>query len=185
MTSVSLIFVIVGLQAVQPFSGFLKRPKVRRVHMAESILDSSAQQLQSAEAKVTYLGEQTKPIGTVIFCSKGYKPALEHFPAVQRSRHTYTNDTSRYTQEFAVEPDEFQRMLTAVKPVLKASETYSGPEFLSFAVLRQTMNGIEGREFHIAPSTAKDFYTKLIGAMEANNIKGRKALGRQFAAVCP
>ena len=153
--------------------------------MAESILDSSAQQLQSAEAKVTYLGEQTKPIGTVIFCSRGNKPAVEHFLAVQRSRNPYTNDTSRYTQEFAVEPGEFQRMLTAVKPVLKASETYGGPEFLSFSVVRQTMNRIEGKEFHIAPSTAKDFYTKLIGAMEASNIQGRKVLGRQFAAVCP
>src|SRR5690242_19986638 len=97
---VPLIFLIVGLQAFQPLSGFRKGPKVSGLHMAELILDASAQELQSAAAKVTYLGEQTKPIGTVIVCSRGNKPALEHSLAVQRSSNPYTNDTSRYTQEF-------------------------------------------------------------------------------------
>ncbi|MGD0459835.1 MAG: hypothetical protein ABSC21_19065 [Terriglobia bacterium] len=153
--------------------------------MAESILDAAAEQLTSAGAKITYLGEQTKPIGTVIFYSRGHEPAMEDFLRVQRMHRPYTNDRSPYTSHFAVEAEEFRRMLSALKPLLTGADVAGTHELLSFSVVRTTGGRTVGQEFHIGAQLAREFYAALIDALNKDNPVGRAILEKQFSAVCP
>src|SRR5262249_54132051 len=40
-------------------------------------------QFQNAQAKITYAGEQTRPVLTIVFHTEGYKLSMERFRAVQ------------------------------------------------------------------------------------------------------
>jgi hypothetical protein len=153
--------------------------------MAESILDAAAEELKSAEAKITYLGEQSKPIGTVVFYARGYQPVMEDFLDVQSRRQLYSNDKSPYTSQFAVEPDEFRRMLSAVKPLLTRVGVAGTREFLSFSVARRADTRIVGQEFHVGAQSAREFYAALIGALNEDNASGRAIVQKQCTAVCP
>jgi hypothetical protein len=152
--------------------------------MSESILDTAPEELKSAEAKITYLGEQSKPIATVVFYSRGHQPAMEDFLYVQKGRQPYTNDRSPYTLQFTVEPTEFAHMLNAVGPLLKASVS-GKQDFLSFSVVRRAGMGIVGQEFHVSAQSAAEFYPALIGALNQDNSPARAILEKQFAAVFP
>lgn len=153
--------------------------------MAESILDTNESQLTSAQAKITYLGSQLKPIPTVIFSSAGYQPQLERFLEVQRGHELYQNDQTPYTMQFSVEAAVFRRILVAIKPVVARPSAASGPEFLSFSVLREVAHKVEGHEFRIGRTTGAEFYERLLGALDPEDTGGRAAVTKQFQAVYP
>lgn len=153
--------------------------------MAESILDATEQQLKRAQAKITYLGEQTKPIPTVVFFTEGHKPSRNSFLKVQRSPHPYTNDELPYTVQFSVTAFEFRRILSTLKPVLTKEEIGKGPQFLSFSIVRENGSQIEGHEFAIGPSFGEVFYRRLISALEPKNEAARTGLAKQFRNVYP
>lgn len=160
-------------------------PEKGKFVMSEKILDATEEQLQSAQAKITYLGEQEKPIHTVIFFTEVHTVALDHFTSVQRSPEPYTNDGLPYTKQFSVTAKEFQRVLSAVKPIVTKIDAAKGPEFISFSVTRNTDVGFEGHEFRIGPASARPFYQNLIDALDTQNRFGRDVLIRQFTNIYP
>ncbi len=154
--------------------------------MTESILDATQEQLKSGQAKITYLGTQSKPIATVIFHTEGHKVLLERFTEVQRSGKPYTNDELPYTSQFSVTPSEFARMLSAVKSLLIKTNTDPPPSaFISFTVACEAQGSVEGQEFHISSEVGQEFYKKLIGALNPENKVGRSALTKQFSNIYP
>lgn len=153
--------------------------------MVNTIFHATEKQLESAQAKVSYLGEQLKPIPTVVFHAKDPVLSIEHFLEVQPTPTPYPNDTLPYTKEFAVTPAEFRRMLLAVEPIVTAEHAAQGPEFLSFAVVREERSRVTGREYRVGPASAPQFYRALIDALDAANVVGRSTLERQFISVCP
>jgi len=155
------------------------------IYMAEAILEATAIQLKTAQAKITYLGEQTKPIATVVFSTEGYGVEINRFLKVQTSPEPYMNDGLPYTKYFTVTSEEFHRILSAVKPVVVKREDFHGRDFLSFSVTRETGTGIEGQEFCIGSHTGKEFYEKLIAALAPENHLGREILTKQFVNVLP
>jgi hypothetical protein len=160
-------------------------PQKPEVTMTESILDATEQQLRLARAKITYLGEQTKPVPTVVFRTEGSKPSMEHFLQFQRNRQQYSNDEMPYTKTFLLSPAEFRRALQAVKPVVTDPAAAMGPDFLSFVVVSEADTGLSGQEFLIAPRAGKAFYQKLIGALDPENKTARDTLTSQFRNVIP
>jgi hypothetical protein len=151
--------------------------------MAESILEATSQQLRQAQAKITYLGPQTKPIPTVVFGTEGWEIAKDAFIKVQS--RPYANDELPYTARFTVKPAEFNRILLAVKPLVLKEDVAKGGEFLSFAIVRQANGEYTGHEFRIGPLCGKQFYERIIGALEPENHLGRAALTKQFRNVLP
>ena len=174
-------------------SASLLKPSVLNSHMSEKhevvmtekILDATEEQLKLAQAKITYLGEQEKPIPTVVFSTEGHKVSLACFLNVQRSPKPYANDEMPYTRYFSVTPREFQRMLSAVKPIITRIDAAKGPEFISFCVIRKIDADFEGHEFRIGPASGKTFCQKLIGALDAQNQFGRDELIKQFTNIYP
>jgi hypothetical protein len=153
--------------------------------MSESILSSTAEQLQKAQAKITYLGEQSKPIATVVFHSSGHKANMEKFARFHRESELYTNDELPYTRFFAVTPREFSDVLASLKRVLSDPAASRGPDFLSFTVLREEGYNIEGHEFKIGPEAGKDFYGAVLNALNEDNELGRQTVQKQLLDIFP
>lgn len=149
--------------------------------MAESILDATEQQLATAQAKVTFLGTQTKPIATVTFAPEGQVVSMDRFLAVQPGGQPYSNDGLPYTEHFAVTPAEFRRVLGALKPVLTGPEAARPPLILSFTVVGDAGGG----DFRIARDAARRFYLVLINSLDPENHRGRTLLHNQLAAALP
>ena len=152
--------------------------------MNESILDATIDQLRMAQAKITYLGTQSKPIPTVIFFTEGHHVDLDQFASVQQHGKAYPNDDLPYTMQFTVRPEELRRILDALKPVLAGNDKVSGPVILSFTVTRSERTVI-GHEFRIHTVAAPRFYSALVNALDAGNELGRTALNKQSAAALP
>ncbi len=151
--------------------------------MSESILNATEEQLKNAQAKITYLGEQSKPIPTVVFFTEEHDFSMNRFTQLHRTHKEYDNDSLPYTMQFTVKPVEFKRLLHALKPLLSKEDIAKGEEFLSFCVVYKTDLGQEGYEFLINASSARSFYEILIDALEPDNEVGRKALTKQFKTV--
>ena len=166
------------------FAGCALQQHTGRVRsaMAESILNATEEQLKEAQAKITYLGPQDKPIATVVFFSTGHTVSMAQFAHVQESRAPYQNDELPYTTRFEVKPAELRRMLQAVRSVLSRSD---GMPLLSFTVMRNAATSIDGHEFRIGRNSAKAFYEQLIGALDPENAAGRQALTKQFQNAVP
>ena len=147
--------------------------------MAQSILDSSEDQLKMAQAKITYLGEQTKPIPTIAFYTEGHRLAMETFVQFQQGQREYDNDSLPYTQTFRVTPVEFRRLLLAAKPRLIPAAKSANPNYLSFCVVRKEAGGQVGEEFWIEPAAGAVFHRAVMEALESQNDAGRKALAGQ------
>ena len=153
--------------------------------MSQLILDSTEAQLQNAQAKITYLGEQTKPIATVVFHTSGYKVIMRDFAKLHRTGHLYTNDELPYTRFFAVTPQEFSEVLRSLKPVLSDPAVSQGPDFLSFMVLRKEDSNMEGHEFKIGSAAGKSFYQVILKALREDNELGKQILEKQFIDTFP
>lgn len=151
--------------------------------MSPYILEANEEQLRSAQAKITYLGTQEKPIPTVVFASQGHNLAMQDFLPVQKTAQPYANDESPYVLSFTVGPFEFRRMLLAVEPI--CTEESQPSRILSFTVVLVEASHIEGQEFFITSNNSQAFYQELLKALDAGNEKGRSALLRQFRAVSP
>ena len=152
--------------------------------MNESILGATIDQLRTAQAKITYLGTQSKPIPTVVFSTEGHHVDLQQFTSVQQLRKPYPNDELPDTMQFTVQPEEFRRILDTLKPVLAENDKASGPVILSFSVVRSTPTAT-GHEFRIHRDTARRFYAALVNALDAGNEPGRAALNKQSSVALP
>jgi hypothetical protein len=179
------IFIAVICIIVEAACALAHAPERTKANMAESILDATEEQLKSAQAKITYLGEQLKPIPTVLFFAEGHEVSMSPFLDAQKAHEPYTNDEMPYTKRFSVAPAEFRRMLSVIKPIVTAADAAKGPEFISFTVVRKTQAGFEGHEFRIGPASGEEFYRKLIDALKPGNEAGRSALSKQFANIYP
>ena len=151
--------------------------------MSNFILDSTASDLKNAQIKITWLGEQTKPISTVIFYSSGYSVKLEQFAQFHPTKKLYGNDSLPYTKTFSVNTSELGRMLSSIKPVISKIKGPSKEEFISFTLVIEKNKKFIGEEFRIGESAGRKFYVDLIGALDGSNDEGNKILSTQFANI--
>ncbi len=152
--------------------------------MPSSIWTATDAQLSSAQAKVTYLGEQTKVVPSVAFSVAGHRLAMVRFLDVQRSRRPYINDESLATKQFAVPVDVFRRILLAVRPIVTPDEE-RGPEFLSFTVVTGAGAALVGEEHLIGQAKGKKFYTALLQALPPDEAQAQNIIRAQFRNVYP
>ena len=69
--------------------------------MNSVILDATENQLRRSQAKLTFLGPQTKPIPTVVLFAEGHVPSMETFVRYHHARRPYENDDLPYTGRVA------------------------------------------------------------------------------------
>jgi hypothetical protein len=149
--------------------------------MPESILDASETELGGAQAKITFLGTQTKPVGTLTFSSEGHQVLMDRFIAFQAAGRPYANDGLPSTEHFSVNPAEFHRMLAAIRPILLEANTATGGVTLSFVLVV----GAGGGEFRMNADIGRSFYPALIKSLDPGNDLGRTLLRKQFMKALP
>jgi hypothetical protein len=170
----------------------------KRVETDTRLLGATENDLKTAQAKISYLGNQLRPIRNVVFTSDANKLSLDLFYDVQREK--YNNDEKREahlqvlrelpatangpipisSRIFAVSPREFADILEAVKPVLTKEGVAEDSDFLAFVVIYKKDDKFRGQEFRIGSDFAEDFYLKLRGALDRENTAGRKIVTSQF-----
>ena len=147
--------------------------------MATSILDATEEQLVHAQAKITYLGEQDKPVLSLVILLAGNDLSMDMFVEVQTAAQPYDNDTLDRIERANVSVGEFRAVLEAVKPVVTAPKAAHGPAFLSFCVVRKSDDGVVGEEFRIGPGAAAEFYDVFTAALHPDNKAAAEVLERQ------
>jgi len=153
--------------------------------MSQPILFFTEAQLHNAQAKITYLGLQTKPIATVVFHTGGHKVLMRDFAKFHLAGELYTNDELPYTRLFAVTPQEFAEVLQVLQPVLSDPAVSQGSDFLSFTVLRKENSNLDGHEFKIGSVAGKSFYQAILKALRKDNELGKQILQKQFIDIFP
>lgn len=157
----------------------LQGPERFRSVMATSIFDATEEDLAHAQAKITYLGEQDKPILTVVIAPPGHVVSMDMFLQVQAAPQAYDNDTLDQIERVEVTPAEFRAALGAIKAIVTANGAAGGPDFLSFCTVVESNEGVVGEEFRIGPDAAPGFYDAWTAALDSDNKAAGETLERQ------
>lgn len=80
------------------------------------IWEPTSAMLNGAQAKLTWLGTQSKPIPTVVFSVA--EISVPAFQALQGDTMPYGNDSTPYTRSFKINAKQFQDCLDGLHPVL-------------------------------------------------------------------
>lgn len=141
--------------------------------------------LRLAQGKLTYIGEQTKAIGTVIFRVPVRPVVMDRFVSLHGSRSPYANDELPYTVEFEVSPGEMTRIaaLTGTLPgtVGSAGET----PVVSYCLVVDSEEVHVGREILVSLAACPSFYSQLVDTLDHDNEAGRRALLGQLGKFVP
>src|SRR5262249_48042066 len=148
-------------------------------------LDWSADELQSAQAKITYAGEQTAPVLTVVFHKEGHKLSMERFHHVQHDLEVlYGNDAGPVIREFRVTTKEFSQVIKNVRQylneeILKRDSKGRIENILLFSIVRDNGGRVEGGEFGVTGRAGREFYKALLEALDVENEAGRRIITEQ------
>ena len=152
--------------------------------MAADIWNIADDKLSSAQAKFTYLGEQEKPIPTIVFSVEGHSVSMVRFLGVQQSKRPYTNDEFPYTKTFAVTFQELRRFLEAAKPIITGIARQK-PDFLSFTVVAGAGDAMVGQEFFVPRSHGKQLLHALQASISSSNTAAHAILTAQLKNLYP
>jgi len=153
---------------------------------ADDILALLKGEFKWAEGKITYLGEQTRPILTVVLSTPDAptRRTLDYFIEFQAQPHAYSNDRLSYIRRFTLPPALFKRMLPK-SDILGDKQPSPANAELSFTLIVSTHDVVKGHEFLLTPQSGEAFYKALISVFEENKQPVPEPLLVQFHAVYP
>lgn len=165
----------------------MQTPTHSTPEVTNDVLDLAKGEVQWAQGKITYLGEQTRPILTVVFSTaeSACPTSLEHFVHLQRSSKPYSNDRLSSVMRFTVPQETFKRMLGKVSGVLADKDAFEGRPIISFAVMLSVDSHPKGREFLINRPFGERFYAALISVFNEEERPAPEPLLTQFRAIYP
>jgi len=158
--------------------------------LTSSILEPSECDLENAYGKITYIGEQTKPVHSIVFSTADMGTVIEEFPKFQKKGKKHGNDALPTIGRVRVEPTEFSKIVSKVKGILEQEylpKTGKATErrILSFVIMYGRESGQTGEEFFVTRENARDFYDRLVSGFDLQNNIGRKIVTEQFHRVVP
>lgn len=159
-----------------------------------SIIEATEPNLQVAQAKLTYGGEQLKPIATIVFYTSDRYRSMSAFVPFMSLEHrfSYGNDflpeeADGYGVRYcSIRPSELFRIAQGVHPILqRIREEDKGPWVLSFALLRHQGNTTTGFDYHIPRAEAGAVYRAVYDGIDPKREIARKAVCDQCTCVSP
>jgi hypothetical protein len=145
----------------------------------ETLLRLDGPKLQRAAAKLTHVGEQTEPIGTIVIQTYYYLPSLEAFSHLRTSGLSYANDELPMTLNFSITPQEFDPILQRAEFVWKSSGEEGHSPSLSFAAIVDSPEGVQGAELLFSYEGGVALHRELAGMIDKDNKIGQMVLERQ------
>ena len=164
----------------------MQQQTLPRSEAVENILELAKASL-AAEAKITYLGVQTRPILTVAYATVGseWPVTLDHFMAFQRVRRPHSNDVQPGVRRFTLSPGMFQKTVASAGGTLAESASAEEKPILSFTVVLKIGDDFKGQEFLICRRLGERFYRSLIKPFEESGEAIPAPLAAQFRGVYP
>ncbi len=149
----------------------------------EILLALEQSRLQRAAIKLTHMGEQTEPVGTIIMQSYYYLPSLEIFRALRNPRLPYENDELPIILNFSITPAEIKVVLEEAQRVRDSVDDPGDSPSLSFTVLIDAPEGIQGAELLFSYKGGVVLHRALAGAIDQDNKIGQMILHNQRDAA--
>jgi hypothetical protein len=154
-----------------------------KVVSIETLLRHDDTRLWRAAAKLTHIGEQTIPVGTIVIQAYCYLPSLDVFRVLRSPGVSYHNDELPLILNFSVSPDEFRRIVAEASRVWAAAGAIRKQPSLSFAVVVDAPEGREGCEILFARGEGVALHQALRGALDPTNGMGSTVLAIQRRAA--
>jgi hypothetical protein len=157
-------------------------PDVRpsQTGVRDKVFDATEDDLQIAQAKITYHGAQFKPIRTVLFFTRESQFSMDSFTAVQLGAGDgYGGNDHLAAMRFVVTAREFRSMLRAVRSILTANENQKIAVDLTLTIVVKEGDKTFGHECLVPDNSKVMFYRKLVDALDESNDVGRETLFTQ------
>lgn len=145
----------------------------------ETLLRLDQLRLQRAAAKLTHVGEQTEPVGTIVMQTYYYLPSPEVFSDLRTPGLSYSNDELPTILNFAVTPQEFRPILQQAKLVWNTTQQRGHTPSLSFAAVVDTPEGSQGAELLFSYQGGVELHRALAAAIDQDNKIGQIVLRQQ------
>ncbi len=168
---------IFGLFLLIGGMGFNCAPKEAEMGFKE-FQASNLQQLRTLQVKLTYVGEQDKPIPTVAFTSQFNTLDLEKFRPFRRPGFHYGNDDLPNIWTFTCSPEELQRMVNTLGEIQAVRQGKVIGEFLSFMMYNTTPAGEKVHEAILDAEMTKLLLEKIKASLDPANKEGIEILDR-------
>jgi len=156
--------------------GQQQAPLVRPVPV-HPIFDCCEEELESAKAKITWLGTQDVPIQWIVFHTDKSDGSLREFFTVQGK--AYASDFDQFpVRRFSVTPPEFRKILSAVKSTVGTAEPLD-KECYSFSVVRHNRAQRKDESCEVFVSgkeIERKFFQCIFDNLAPNNTRGRNII---------
>ena len=151
----------------------------------EDLLRHDDTRMRRAAAKLTHVGEQTIPVSTIVIQVYYYLPSLNVFSSLHTSGISYSNDELPIILNFSVSPQEFRCILEEANRVWNSIQEMGGQPSLSFAVVVDTPDQLEGQEILLTYNSGVALHHALSAALDRTNGVGHTVLKIQRASAYP
>ncbi|MCP4674849.1 MAG: hypothetical protein GY854_04935 [Deltaproteobacteria bacterium] len=128
-----------------------------------------AAELSRAQLKLTYVGEQTIPVPTVVISTLHRLPDLDEFTPYRSRGILYANDEGTDVRSGAVTADELKGLVQAASAQPALSPNDLGAAALTLTITRRTSTGTQGGEMIVNLPTARSLVSALIGVANPSN----------------
>lgn len=128
--------------------------------------------LEQAVCRLTYLGEQTKPVPSVVFATD--RPRMDAFTRLPERAAVHANDRAVEPAFVTCSSEELGGLMAAARD--RAWPTVEPRPFLSFAALRLPSGEAWGDEGFIPRTEAAELLSRMSAALDADNAAAHAAL---------
>ena len=153
--------------------------RIARVSI-DHLLGYQESALYHACAKLTHVGEQTRPVSSIFMNVYYHLPELDAFKVLRTPGISYVNDELPTILNFSITPGEFRSMVKAVNDIGTSGEETPS---LSVAVIVFLSERAEGVELLFTREGGIAVHKALGGALDPTNGIGSAVLNLQRAAA--
>ncbi len=132
----------------------------------------NVEQVRTLQMKLTYVGEQDKPVPTVAFTSHFNVLDMGKFKPYRRPGFHYGNDDLPNLWAFTCSPEELQKIIKAVGEIRVVRRGEVIGEFISFMMHNTTPDGDRVHEAILDADTSKLLFEKIKAALDPANKEG-------------
>lgn len=137
----------------------------------DALLAMSPQELETGQAKLTWLGPQTAPIPTLVFTIHGHEVNWEAFRPWQGEEHFNDDMSQRFSGDapsFTVSIEEFLGAVRSLKEVVSQPPADAERLWFSATVVAGQPEHHTGFEGRLDQRLAREFFVYLRGALHAD-----------------
>jgi hypothetical protein len=152
---------------------------------SQRILILPEKDLKYAQIKLTYIGDQTIRVPTVLLTINDTAIPVEKYASIQLRGQHYGNDKPSNIIQCSVTLDEYKAIVKSISPIISMSVLEERRPFISFVMMLESNTVFIGCEFRVGQLNAEKLYSMLFESMKKSHKATQEALHKQYDLVIP